>query len=143
MQSASKHITSAESIQDPCISHNTTNEKELQTSKNRRILKRKGSRLKITSWQEINHSRMKQAITHSGICSRQMMRAEEYVNWIQCLSCDIWVHENVLEGQLMIDARHVTLNLPILRLSSKPHQSTLKGHSTRPCARTGLKCSIE
>ena len=46
------------------------------------------------------------------------MRAEEYVNWIQCLSCDIWVHENVLEGHLMIDARHVTLNLPILHLQN-------------------------
>ena len=66
-------------------------------------------------------------------------RAEEYVNWIQCLSCDIWVHENV---HLIIDARHVT-NSALAKRSSKPHQSTLKGHSTRPytCARTWLKCS--
>ena len=53
---------------------------------------------------------------------------------------------NVLEGHLVIDARHVTLNLPILRLKNgRANQiSTLKGHSTRPypmCARTGLNCS--
>ena len=46
----------------------------------------------------------------------------------------------------MIDARHVTLNLPILRLKNgrANQMSTLKGHSTRPypmCARTGLNCS--
>ena len=52
----------------------------------------------------------------------------------------------MLEGHLVIDARHVTLNLPILRLKNgRANQiSTLKGHSTRPypmCARTGLNCS--
>ena len=52
----------------------------------------------------------------------------------------------MLEGHLVIDARHVTLNVPILRLKNgRANQiSTLKGHSTRPypmCARTGLNCS--
>ena len=57
------------------------------------LKKGNGSGLKITkpSRQEINQSRMKQAIIHSGI-------AEEYVNWIQCLSCDIWVHEKCARG---------------------------------------------
>ena len=52
------------------------------------------------------------------------MRAEEYVNWIQCLSCDIWCMRNVLEG----DARQVTLNLPILRL--KTVEQTMHHHSS-------------
>ena len=57
---------------------------------------------------------MKQAIIHSGI-------AEEYVNWSHVtFGC----MRNVLEGHLVIDARHITLNLPILRLKngSKPDQ---------------------
>lgn len=79
-----------------------------------------GSGLKITkpSRQEINHSRMKQAIIHSGI-------AEEYVNWIQCLSCDIWVHEKCARGTFSdrCKACHSKLTYSALeKRSSKPDQ---------------------
>ena len=68
--------------------------------------------------QEINHSRMKQAIIHSGI-------AEEYVNWIQCLSCDIWEHEKCARGTFSdrCKACHSKLTYSALeKRSSKPDQ---------------------
>ena len=103
------------------------------------LKKGNGSGLKVAkpSRQEIN-SRMKQAIIYSGI-------AEEYVNWIQCLSCDIWVHEKCARGTFSDRCKACHSHLPILRLkNSRANQiSTLKGHSTRPypmSARTGLNC---
>ena len=116
LKTASKHITSAvialKSIRDPCvrtilpmkriIAPNTNSEKQRRFFSTKK--KGKGTRLKITkpSRQEINQSRMnlmKQAITHCGICYKENDEStEEYVNWIQCLSCDIWVHEKCARG---------------------------------------------
>ena len=84
------------------------------------LKKGNGSGLKITKplRQEINHSRMKQAIIHSGI-------AEEYVNWIQCPSCDIWVHEKCARGTSndRCKACHSKLTYSVLeKRSSKPDQ---------------------
>ena len=80
------------------------------------LKKGNGSGLKVTkpSRQEIN----KQAIIYSGI-------AEEYVNWIQCLSCDIWVHEKCARGTFSdrCKACHSQLTYSALeKRSSKPDQ---------------------
>ena len=80
------------------------------------LKKGNGSGLKVTK-PSLN-SRMKQAIIYSRI-------AEEYVNWIQCLSCDIWVHEKCARGTFSdrCKACHSQLTYSALeKRSSKPDQ---------------------
>ena len=49
---------------------------------------------------------------HSGI-------AEEYVNWIQCLSCDTWVHEKCARGTFSDRCKAYSA---LEKRSSKPDQ---------------------
>ena len=63
--------------------------------------------------QEMNHTKLKlrhQDIICCGICFKKDDEStEDYVNWVECLTCDMWVHVKCAIGIFHDDrcrARH-------------------------------------